>query len=309
LTAVPDVRSFAEAEERVLARYGVPCTTRSLELAEPRLRVRVLERGEGRPLVLVAGDGAVAGAWAPLLAELPERRLIVLDRPSFGLGSAFDYRGADLRAHGVAVLRSLLDALELERAPFAGSSGGGQWSLWLAAAAPERVSAVAALGIPAVCLPGFRADPAMRALSVPGLGQALFKLPAPSERATGRMLSSADAHLPEHPEIVALYHAARRLPAFGRSAAAIFQGSMRPGGRPRPQWVFRDEELAGFPVPALFVWGDREPYGPVAVAERAAALMPDARVAVIPGGWHHPWLADAPAAARAVRDFLAAHDA
>jgi len=171
------------------------------------------------------------------------------------------------------------------------------------------VRAVAALGIPAVCLPGFRPDAGMRALSVPGLGQALFKLPAPSERATGRMLSSADAHLPEHPEIVALYHAARRLPAFGRSAAAIFQRSMRPGGRPRPEWVFSDEQLAAFPVPALFVWGEQEPYGPVAVAERAAALMPDARVAVIPGGWHHPWLADAPAAAAAVRDFLAAHDA
>ena len=134
----------------------------------------------------------------------------------------------------------------------------------------------------------------MRALSIPGVGQAMFKLPSPSPRTTGRMLSSADAHLPEHPEIVELYHASRGLPAFGRSAAAIFQRSMRPGGRPRPEWVFTDEELERIAVPTLFVWGDSEPYGPVDAARRAAGLMPDARVEVITGGWHHPWLADAP---------------
>jgi pimeloyl-ACP methyl ester carboxylesterase len=302
-------RSFEEAEQRVLAHYGVRCETRILALSEPRLRVRVLERGEGRPLVLVGGDGAVSAAWAPLAAELAERRLILLDRPSFGLGPAFDYRGVDLRAHGVAVLRSLLDALELDRAAIVGSSGGGQWSLWLAAAAPERVSAVAVMGIPAVCLPGFRADVAMRALSIPGVGQAMLRLPSPSPKATGRMLSSADARLPDHPAIVELYHASRGLPAFARSAAAIFQRSMRPGGRPRSECVFTDAQLKALTVPTLFVWGDHEPYGPVDVARRAAALMPEARVEVIAGGWHHPWLADAPATARALRDFLARHDA
>jgi hypothetical protein len=42
---------------------------------------------------------------------------------------------------------------------------------------------------------------------------------------------------------------------------------------------------------------------------RAASLMPDARVEVIAGGRHHSWPADAPGAARSLRDFLAAHDA
>jgi hypothetical protein len=37
--------------------------------------------------------------------------------------------------------------------------------------------------------------------------------------------------------------------------------------------------------------------------------MSCARVEVIAGGWHHPWLADAPATACALRDFLAAHAA
>jgi len=65
------VRHFQQAEQRVFARYGVAVTTRLLELREPPLRVRVLECGEGRPVVLVGGDSAVAAAWAPLLAQLP----------------------------------------------------------------------------------------------------------------------------------------------------------------------------------------------------------------------------------------------
>ena len=31
-----------------------------------------------------------------------------------------------------------------------------------------------------------------------------------------------------------------------------------------------------------------------------AGLMPHARVEVVPGAWHHPWLADAPAVGRLV---------
>jgi hypothetical protein len=98
------------------------------------------------------------------------------------------------------------------------------------------------------------------------------------------MLSSADAHLPEHPDIVELYHANRSLPGCARSAAAIFQGSMHPGGRPRSKLVFTDEDLAGITTPTLFVWGDREPYGPVEVARRAAAHGANAHVEVITAG-------------------------
>jgi pimeloyl-ACP methyl ester carboxylesterase len=301
------VRQFEQAEQRLFARCGVAPTTRWIRLGKPCLRVRVLECGEGPPVLLVGGDGAVAAAWGPLMAQLPGRRVIVLDRPGFGLSDAFDYRGVDLRAHGVALLRSLLDALGLGAVAIVGSSGGGQWSLWLALDAPERVSALAPMGMPAACLPGFRPDAGMRALSLPGLGRLMFALPSPSPEVTAKMLSGADARLPEHPEIVDVYHAGRRLPGYGGAAAAIFRASMRIGGAPRR--ALPDADLARITQPVLFVWGDSEPYGPPAVAHRAAAVMPDARVEVVAGGWHHPWLADPPGVGRLVLGFLAGHDA
>lgn len=302
------VRTFEQAEQRVFARYGLAVTSRFLELRDPPLRVRVLETGDGPPLLFVPGDGAIAATWAPLLVELTGRRAIVLDRPGFGLGGDFDYHGADLRRHGVALLRSLLDSLGLDAAPIVGSSGGGQWSLWLALEEPARVLALAPMGIPAVCLPGFRPNANSRLLSMPGLGRLMFALPSPSPRTTGKMLARADARLLDHPELVEAYHAAMRLPGYGRAIAAIFRRSLQVGGAARRTWVLTDEELTRIAQPVLFVWGDREPFGGPEVARRATEVMPNARVEVVDDAWHHPWLADPARVARLLLDFLAEHD-
>jgi pimeloyl-[acyl-carrier protein] methyl ester esterase len=63
------------------------------------------------------------------------------------------------------------------------------------------------------------------------------------------------------------------------------------GGKARPECLFSDDELRSFEVPVLFVIGDADIYGPPSVVERAAALMPGARVEVMPGG-HAPFLDD-----------------
>jgi pimeloyl-ACP methyl ester carboxylesterase len=119
-------------------------------------------------VLLVGGDGAVAAAWAPLLAKLPGGRAIVLDRPGFGLGADFDYRGSDLRSHAVALLASLLDALELEAVPIVGSSGGGEWSLWLALDAPARVRVLAPMGCRRSACRAFAQKPACASSACPG---------------------------------------------------------------------------------------------------------------------------------------------
>jgi len=164
------------------------------------------------------------------------------------------------------------------------------------------------MGSPAACLPGFHPDPAMRLLSLPGLGRLMLALPSPSAKATGKMMASTDARLLGHPEIVEAYHLARRLPGYGSGAAAIFRSSLQIGGRARRRWVLTEAELARITQPVLFVWGDREPYGGPEVARRAAERLPRARVEVIPDAWHHPWLGDPSGVARLLLSFLAEHD-
>ena len=157
------------AQRRLFAACGTQIVSRRVRLADPPLAVRVLEAGDGPPLLLVHGSGMSASTWAPPLPHVAGYRLIALDLPGFGLSDAFDYAGRSLREHAVARLTSLLDALALGRVPVIGTSLGSMWALCLAVDATERVTAIASLGVPAVALPGMRGDPAFTALSTPGL--------------------------------------------------------------------------------------------------------------------------------------------
>ena len=59
--------------------------------------MRVLEAGDGPPVVLVHGSGMSGSTWAPLMPYLPANRLIAVDLPGFGLSDPFDYSGRSLR--------------------------------------------------------------------------------------------------------------------------------------------------------------------------------------------------------------------
>ena len=119
------VSAFERAEQRLFEACGVEVTRRRVRLADPPLAMRVLETGDGPPLVLVHGSGMSASTWAPLMPHLGTRRLIAFDLPGFGCSDAFDYSGRPLREHAVAQLTSLLDALNLDRVPVLGTSLGG----------------------------------------------------------------------------------------------------------------------------------------------------------------------------------------
>ncbi|MGO9899415.1 MAG: alpha/beta fold hydrolase [Solirubrobacteraceae bacterium] len=181
--------AFEQAERRLFAACGVQVQSRRMRLADPPVGVRVLEAGDGPPLVLVHGSGMSASTWAPLMPYLGAYRLIAFELPGFGLSDTFDYSTRALRAHAVAQLTSLLDALGLEQVPIVGTSLGGMWALYLALDAPHRVTALASLGVPAVALPGMHGDPFFTALSTPGLGQLVARIRSPNVATTRRSLS------------------------------------------------------------------------------------------------------------------------
>src|ERR1700761_6514924 len=227
---------FEQAERRLFASCGVQVASRRVRLADPPVAVRVLEAGDGPPLVLVHGSGMSATTWAPVMPHLGARRLIAFDLPGFGLSDPFDYGGRPLRAHAVAQLTSLLDALELERVPIVGTSLGGMWALCLALDAPHRVAAVASLGVPAVALPGMHGDPFFTALSTPGLRQLVARIRPPSVATTRRSMARgvigprAAERAPEG--FFEVVHEGMRRPGFRTAMLTHMQLAMR-FGRPR----------------------------------------------------------------------------
>jgi pimeloyl-ACP methyl ester carboxylesterase len=293
--ATQDPRAtFEVAERRLFAACATQIVSRRVRLATPPVAVRVLEAGDGPPLVLVHGSGMSASTWAPLLPYLAGHRLIAFDLPGFGLSDAFDYAGRSLRQHAVAQLTSLLDALALERVPVIGTSLGGMWALCMAVDAPERITALASLGVPAVALPGMRGDPSFTALTTPVLRQLVARVGSPGVAVTRRALARG-AIGPRAAELAPdgffdLVHEGMRQPGFRTAMLSHMWLAMR-RGRPRPENFLSDAELRHIAAPVLMVWGDEDPYGGPEIGRRAAALMPNAQLEVIPAR-HAPFLDD-----------------
>jgi pimeloyl-ACP methyl ester carboxylesterase len=288
------LQAFEQAERRLFGACGVQVASRRVPLTDPPVAVRVLEAGDGPPLILVHGSGMSASTWAPLMPYLGTRRLIAFDLPGFGLSDAFDYRGRSLRSHAIAQLTSLLDALNLERVPIVGTSLGGMWALCLAVDAPGRVAAVASLGVPAVALPGMHGDPAFTALSTPVVRQLVARIGSPSVAMTRRTMARgaigpcAAERAPEG--FFEVVHEGMREPGFRTAMLTHMQLAMR-FGRPRPENFLSETELRQLAMPVLMIWGDEDPYGGPEIGRRACALIPDARLEVIPGR-HAPFIDD-----------------
>jgi pimeloyl-ACP methyl ester carboxylesterase len=287
--------AFEQAERQLFEACGAQVTSRRVRLADPPVAVRVLETGDGEPLVLVHGSGMSASTWAPLMPHLGSRRLIAFDLPGFGLSDSFDYGGRPLREHAVAQLTSLLDALGLDRVPIVGTSLGGMWALSLAVAAPGRVSALASLGVPAVVLPGMHGDPFFTALSTPGLRHIVARIGSPSVAITRRSLAGG-AIGPRAAELAPdgffeVVHEGMRQPGFRTAMLSHMWLAMR-RGRPRPENFLSDAELAQIAAPVLMIWGEDDPYGGPDIGRRAVEIIPIASLEVIPGR-HAPFLDDA----------------
>jgi pimeloyl-ACP methyl ester carboxylesterase len=292
------------AERQLLGEYGVAAQSRFLTLADPAVTARVLETGAGEPLLVLHGSGMSATTWAPMLPHVQDRRIHAFDLPGFGLSDPYDYGGRALRRHAVAQITSMLDALALDRATIVGTSLGAMWALSMALEQPGRVRSVVGLGIPAVALPGMRGDPFFRAMTTPGVRALVSRVPAPrTAKATRRAARKAlGTHalevLPD--AFFEVMRTTMRMPGWRTAMSSHLNLAMH-SGRPRPENFITDDELRSIDLPVDLVIGDRDVYGGPEIAERAVALMPDARVHVMPGG-HAPFADDPQHCAQIIRE-------
>lgn len=199
-----------------------------------------------------------------------------------------------MRRHAVAQLNSILDALGLQCAPIVGTSLGAMWALCLAVDEPRRVSAVVGLGVPAVALAGMRSDPFFRAMTLPGLGWLVARIPPPPTTATTRRAMAkvlGPGALERTPDaFFDVVRAGMRMPAWRQAMWTHLNLALR-AGRQRPENVLTDDELRRIAAPVLLIWGADDIYGAPKIADRALQLIPNARIEVLPGG-HAPFLND-----------------
>jgi pimeloyl-ACP methyl ester carboxylesterase len=309
---------YRRSQDAVLAEAGVAATSRFLDVRTPPLRVHLLEAGAGDPVLMVHGGGSTAISWAPLLARLaPRFHLLMPDRPGCGLTTPFDYRGVDLRSHGVEFLRGVLDALGLERVALVGNSMGGFFAMVFAMAHPERVSKVVLLGEPA----GASGDLGRRLryhrlVGTRGLNALLYATALrPPKDGTGVRAGLARGRLVADPSRVSdmlldCFAAAGQLPGATRAWTTMVEQACDPPGmgilasRMRLTHALLPE-LHTLIAPTLFLWGDKDPLGTPDDGRRLAERMPHARLEVVPDASHLVWLDQPELCAEAVTAFLA----
>jgi pimeloyl-ACP methyl ester carboxylesterase len=295
-----------EAETRLFAGGGLQPEESFLDLGPARTRLRVLSVGAGPPLVMLHGVTLAAGVWAPWLAELTGYRAHLVELPGHGLSGPFAYRPGAVRDHALALMDGLLDALGFATAPVVAHSLGGAFALWYAAARPERIASLVAIGEPAVALPGVRVRMPLSALTVPGLGYAMLRSPSPRpvfRRLLGQGLSpAAAAAMPD--DLVDVLRLAARRPGNARTVASLMQ-AIDHFREPRAEMVMTDGELGRITAPAMFVLGTADPFLTPALARPSVAKIPGAVLHEVPGG-HGPWLDDPAVCAKLVTGHLAA---
>jgi pimeloyl-ACP methyl ester carboxylesterase len=295
--------AFQAAERGLFLRYGVEPATTWLGLPDPALRIRVLEAGEGPPLVLVhGGAGGFAGLWAPLMGAMEGVTTLAVDRPGHGLSYGFEYGAVDVRRHAVQFLESVLDGLGLAEAALAGNSMGGLWCLWMAMERPERVSCVTLLGAPAFVL-----DTASKLHLMIKLRRLFMRKP-PDLAQTRRLLervAGKEAVGQAPPELIEAAYRVEALPEHRLGSLSLLEHAVRLG-QAVPTLRLHEPDLSAVSRPVLMVWGDRDLFGEQGTGRRAARAMSDARMLEIAAG-HLPWLDEPDLCARAVAAFVREH--
>jgi 2-hydroxy-6-oxonona-2,4-dienedioate hydrolase len=299
-----DVAAYRAAEAAFWSAFGCePSDEHHVRLPTTGTSVRVLQVGEGQPVLLLHGGPNAGSTWVPLVAHLDGLRCLLVDRPGTGLSAPYPITASNLHRIGARFVPELLDGLGIDRAHVVASSLGGHLALRSAAAHPERFLRMVQMAAPAL-IPGDRVPPFLRLLARSSIRRVLHALP-PTERAGRAMLrqighsTSLDAgRIP--PAFLAWYVALQRHTDTMRNDGEMIAAAV-------PQWEalrLTDDLLARAAVPTLLWWGADDTFGGEPVARHLVEVMPDVRLVMIPDAGHLPWLDDAEAAAAATSAFL-----
>jgi pimeloyl-ACP methyl ester carboxylesterase len=242
------------------------------------LRLQFRLRGQGEPLLLLHGWGGSSLSFMGAATRLEERfRILAPDLPGFG----FSERPKEAwgSADYARVVAELVQAAGFQAMDVIGHSFGGKVALALATAYPELVRRLVIVASPIVRLPpenGVR------------------------RRSRGYALARKAASLAPPLRGRILDWARQRYGSEDYKAAGPL--------RPTLVRVVNEDWRPALPAlrqPVLLIWGSHDEEVPLRVAEEALAALPDARLTVLEGAGHFPFLDQPEAFVEAVSSFLA----
>jgi pimeloyl-ACP methyl ester carboxylesterase len=255
-------------------------------------------RGDPEPLVLLHGTAASLHTWEGWVRALrPQRRVITLDLPGFGLTGPFDgqYAHDDYRGDTYArFVLDLLDHLQVRRAVIGGNSLGGEIAWRIAAMAPQRVSALVLVDA---------AGPEFTPESAP-IGFVIAQIPLlnrltewvlPRALVAQGVLNVYGDPAKVTPELVDRYF-----------ELTLREGNRRALGHRMRQVVRGEhaERIRSIKAPTLILWGGKDRLIPPAVGRVFERDIAGSRLVLFPDLGHVPQEEDPARTVEPVRAFL-----
>jgi len=257
--------------------------------------------GTAPAVLLVHGVGDSSRTWKDVLPLLGVTRTIIA--PDLLGHGASDKPRADYSVGGFANgMRDLLLLLGVERVTVVGQSLGGGIAQQFAYQYPElceRLVLVASGGL------GSDVTPLLRLAALPGAGPVIRVSALPPVRLPLVVAASLAAWcgLLDVTDVDEAAHVMRALRE--KSTRTAFLRTLRSVIDVRGQTVSSADRLyLAATLPTLLVWGARDPVLPVAHARATMAILPGARLEILPRAGHQPHRSDPERFVRVLEDFL-----
>lgn len=273
------------------ARWPAGTAFRTVEQSVAGTRLRMIDTGSGPAVVFVHGLGGSIYTWRGVLGPVVQAgyRVVAFDNRGFGGSSRPDtgYTNASY----ARLLVALLDSLRIEQAVLVGHSMGGEIVAEVAIGHGDRVRGLVMIGAAGY---GVREPWTLRLARWPIIGRIATALRG--RWTTAGLLRSTYAEPSRVTEAdIDQYHWSVAAPGTARA----FRGVLR---------SFRFDALPGrlsrLAPPTLLVWGARDRWIPLELAQRMAFELPNGALFVVPDAGHNVQDEKPGEVARVLLDFL-----
>ena len=253
-----------------------------------KYRTRVIEAGEGEPLIMIHGIGGHAEAYSRNLVRLGKVcRAMAIDLIWHGLSSKpkFDARTIPMYAEQVL---DLMDAIGAKKASIEGESLGGWIAAWMALNYPDRLDKIILNTNAGVVFNegkvNLRPDEGTNLLRERSIAAVQNPEPGTIRKRLEWLMAKPDRVTDELVDVRCTFYSE---PDTRKALTEVFAAAFTPGS---PGQVDRipEDRLKEIRVPTLVLWSDKNPGAGADVGQRTASLIPGSQYYCINDAAHWP---------------------